>query len=71
MDVLHYRLDLMVNPYKEIISGEVLIRFKLLKDVDNLEIDLINKYSISGTVLNGMSMSFKHRDNKVFIDKII
>ena len=68
MDVLHYKLDLMVNPYKETISGEVLIRFKLMKDVDNLEIDLINKYSISGTVLNGMSMSFKHRDNKVLID---
>ena len=68
MDVLHYKLDLMVNPYKETISGEVLIRFKLMKDVDNLEIDLINKFSISGTVLNGMSMSFKHRDNKVLID---
>lgn len=68
IDVIHYKLDLRVDPYKKTISGEVLIKFKLLKKIEYFEFDLIDSYSISGTILNGMSMSFKHRNNKILID---
>ena len=68
IDVKHYKIDLRVDPYKQVISGEVIIRFKLLQRVDHVVMDLLDRYTISGTYINGMAMSHTRKKNKVFID---
>ena len=63
-DVVFYDVDIKVDPYKKIISGEVVISFILYHKVKDIELDLINKYSISGAHINGTSIAFKHKKNK-------
>lgn len=67
MDVKHYDLDLVVDPYKKSISGKSTIQFVLLENVSVLEIDLYKKLTVSGVFLDGMSLSFKHQNHKIFI----
>ena len=67
VDVEHYTINLRVDPYKQVIGGEVTIRFKLLQKVDRVELDLLDRYAVSGTVINGMALSHKHKNNKLFI----
>ena len=68
MDVTYYNLRLKVDPYRQTISGTVIITFKLFNKTEELEIDLMDGYTVSGTFVNGMSMAFDHQDNKIMID---
>ncbi|SVB26047.1 uncharacterized protein METZ01_LOCUS178901, partial [marine metagenome] len=68
MDVVHYDLRLKVDPSKNIIGGSVIISFVLLEKTDDLEIDLLKKFNVSGTIVNGMSVAFKHEKNKILIE---
>ena len=68
MDVLHYDISLEVDPYKKMISGVVIITFELFSNIDELEIDLLNRYNVSGTLVNGMSLAFTHDEHKIKID---
>ena len=68
MDVTHYNLKLKVDPYRQTISGMVIITFKLFNKTEELEIDLKDGYTVSGTSVNGMSLAFDHKDNKIMID---
>ena len=68
MDVKRYSLDLRIEPNKKAISGSVDIVFQIFQKTDFLEIDLVNAYSVSGTSVNGMSLAFEHKKNKIFID---
>ena len=67
MDIHHYDIDLKVDPYKKTISGSVKIKFTLLKSTPELEIDLYQQFTVSGVLINGMSLGFDHRDNTIFI----
>ncbi len=67
IDIHHYDIDLKVDPYKKTISGSVKIRFTLLKSTPELEIDLYQQFTVSGVLINGMSLGFDHRDNTIFI----
>jgi len=67
MDVKHYNIDLKVDPFKKTIAGSVIITFSIFRNIENIEIDLINKYTVSGTLINGMSLAFEHKNNKLFI----
>ena len=68
MDVTHYNLKLKVDPYRQTISGLVIITFKLFNKTEELEIDLMDGYTVSGTSVNGMNLAFDHKDNKIMID---
>ena len=68
MDVTHYNLKLKVDPYRQTISGTVIITFKLFNKTEELEIDLKDGYTVSGTSVNGMNLAFDHKDNKIMID---
>ena len=48
MDVTHYNLKLKVDPYRQTISGTVIITFNLFNKTEELEIDLMNGYTVSG-----------------------
>jgi len=68
MDVKHYLIDLRVDPYKETIGGEVVIKFELLRRTDFIEIDLLDKYTVSSTKIDGTSLAFTHEKNKLLIE---
>ncbi len=63
-----YDIDIKVDPNKKILSGEVVISFVLYQKVKEIELDLINKYTISGAHINATSLAFKHKKNKIFIE---
>ena len=67
MDVSHYTLDIKVDPYKETIGGSVKINFKLLQQVNPIELDLKDGFVVSGALIDGMSLSYKHQNNKIYI----
>ena len=71
MDVKHYGLDLMVDPYKKTISGTSTIKFVLLENVPFLEIDLFKKFTVSGVSVDGTSLDFKHQNHKIIIQNPI
>ena len=68
IDVKHYRIDIRVDPYKKTIIGKVDIVFELLENINYVAIDLLNRYSVSGTSINNMQLSFKKEDNQIKID---
>jgi len=68
MDVSHYTLDIKVDPYKETIGGSVKINFKLLQQVNPIELDLKDGFVVSGALIDGMSLSYKHQNNKIYIE---
>ncbi len=68
IDVTHYDLRLKVDPYKKTIAGTVQITFMLIAKTDEIEIDLLDQFHVSGTAINGMNLSFKHEGHKILID---
>ena len=68
MDVKHYTISLRVDPYKKTIVGQVTILFQLLQETDQIEIDLIDKYYVSGATINGTSLAYEHNNNAVLIN---
>ncbi len=67
MDVTFYDVNLKIDPYRKIISGEVTISFNLIKQPDNFEFDLIDSFNVSGVSINKMNLSFVHQNNKIII----
>ena len=65
IDVKHYEIDIRIDPYKKTIMGQVNIRFELLEETNNIVLDLLEKYTVSGVAINGMSLSYKKRNNKL------
>ena len=67
LDVLYYTIDIKVDPKKKIISGSTIITFVLYQKVKNIEIDLLKSYTISGATVNGTSLAFEQKKDKVYI----
>ena len=67
LDVVYYTIDIKVDPKKKIISGSTIITFVLYQKVKNIEIDLLKSYTISGATVNGTSLAFKQKKDKVYI----
>ncbi|MBT6413805.1 MAG: M1 family peptidase, partial [Candidatus Marinimicrobia bacterium] len=68
MDVTHYTIKLKVDPYKQTISGIVNISFILIGKPDKIEIDLLDDFHVSGTAIDGMNLSFTHKNHKILIE---
>lgn len=67
-DVTFYDIDIKIDPNKKILSGEVIISLILYQQVKKIELDLINKYSVSGVSINETSLAFSHKNNKIFVE---
>ena len=67
LDVTFYDLNIKVDPNKQIISGHVVISFNLISQPKKFEFDLINSFSVSEVSINEMTLSFVHKNNKIFI----
>ena len=68
IDIESYDLKLRVDPYKKTIIGKALITFVIIDRINKIEIDLLSSYHVSGVAINGMSLSFSHKDHKIFIE---
>jgi len=66
-DVLHYQLDVSVDPEKKTLKGTTTIRYKVLEDGDVLQIDLQNPLVIDKIIQDGKSLEVTHEGNAHFV----
>ncbi|MFT5051140.1 MAG: aminopeptidase N [Chlamydiales bacterium] len=67
-DVLHYDLDLSVDPAHQSIDGTVTVRARLLTPIDQFELDLDDRLHVREVRAGETQLSFTHRAGKLRID---
>ena len=67
-DLLHYDLDIRVNPEKKWISGKNTIRFKMLKDDTRIQLELFSNYTIVKIVMGSQTLKYERDHNTVYVD---
>jgi aminopeptidase N len=67
-DLLHYELDIRVNPEKKFISGKNTIRFKMLKDDTRIQLELFSNYAIEKIAMDAKTLKYERDNNTVYID---
>ena len=67
-DLLHYTLDIRVDPAKKFISGKNTIRFKMLKDDTRLQLELFPEFTIEKTVMGTQALKVERDHNTVYVD---
>lgn len=68
MDIRHYTLSLQVDIANQSIGGYTEAEIVLAAKADTILLDLINLYSIFSITVNGKKESFRHADNKIYIE---
>lgn len=66
-DVTYYHLTVDLQPERRSMVGNVLMRFKALKDFQDLQIDLYENMPIDSIVYNGRLLSYKREYDAVFV----
>ena len=66
-DVGHYKLDVALNIAEKSISGEVVMTYRILRDFQVLQVDLLENMSLDSVIWQGDLLSFERIDNAVFI----
>lgn len=66
-DVLHYRLDIAIDPAKKMIEGHVEIVFKALSDFTVMQIDLYENMHIHEILHENEELRFERRYDAVFV----
>ncbi|MFM8533921.1 MAG: M1 family metallopeptidase [Acidimicrobiia bacterium] len=67
-DLLHYTLDIRVDPAKKFISGKNTIRFKMLKDDTRIQLELFPEFTIEKTVMGTQALKVERDHNTVYVD---
>jgi aminopeptidase N len=67
-DLLHYDLDIRVDPSKKFISGRNTIRFKMLKDDTRIQLELFPNYTIEKIVMGTQALKHERDHNAVYVD---
>ncbi|MFH0944996.1 MAG: M1 family metallopeptidase [Planctomycetota bacterium] len=67
-DVLHYALDLTVDPKKKAISGTLAMRAKITQATARLGLDLDGDLEVSRVCLGDATLQFEQADGKVMFD---
>lgn len=67
-DLLHYDLDVRVDPEKKWISGTNTIRFKMLKDGQRIQLDLFANFTIDAVTLDRVPLKTTREVNTVYVD---
>src|SRR5207244_4463625 len=63
-DLLFYDLDIRVEPVKKFVSGKNLIRFKMLKDDDRIQLDLYDNLKVDKIFLHRSEVRGQRSDSK-------
>lgn len=66
-DVLHYRLDVSVDPENKALKGRTTIRYKVLEDHNVLQVDLQNPLTIDKVTQDGKSLEVTHEGDAHFV----
>jgi aminopeptidase N len=67
-DLLYYHLDIRVDPEKKLIGGKNTIRFKMLKDDNRIQLDLVSTLSVDKILFGATPLKFERELNTVFVD---
>lgn len=66
-DVLHYNLDIQLNPKKKYIKGQVGIRYAVVEDFSTLQLDLYQNMAIDRILWQGKELKYRRLYDAVFI----
>ena len=67
-DVLHYDLNIKINPDEKSIVGYNNIEFKVVASTQKIQLDLFENMQIDSIVFNSKKLNYKREFNAVFID---
>ncbi len=67
-DLLHYELDVRVDPAKRVVSGKNAIRFKMLKDDTRIQLELYANLAIDKILLGATPLKYERDLNTVYVD---
>jgi aminopeptidase N len=67
-DVLHYDLDIKINPEEKSIVGFNDVTFKVLSKTTKIQLDLFENMKIDSIVLNSKKLKYKREFDAVFIN---
>src|SRR5688500_15573314 len=67
-DLLHYDLDVRVDPDKKWISGRNTVRFKMLKDDTRIQLELYANLAIERILSDTRQLKYARDLNTVYID---
>lgn len=67
-DLLHYELDVRVDPEKKAISGKNAIRFKMLKDDTRIQLELYASLTVDKILLGPTALKYERDHNTVYVD---
>src|SRR5215203_5070783 len=67
-DLLHYDLDVRVDPEKKWISGRNTVQFKMLKDDTRIQLDLFANLNIDRILLDKTELKYQRDINTVYVD---
>ncbi|MCL2329254.1 MAG: M1 family metallopeptidase [Bacteroidetes bacterium] len=66
-DVLHYTIDIDINPNKKYIKGFVDIEFAAVRNFKEMQIDLFKNMRIDSIVFNSTNLSFSRKYDAVYV----
>lgn len=67
-DVLHYDLNIKVDPANKYIAGFNEIRFKVIQETATIQVDLFENMKIDSILWNGNKLTYRREFNAVFIN---
>jgi len=67
-DVLHYALNIKINPAEKSIVGYNEISFKILENTGTIQLDLFQNMNIDSIIYNKQKLNYKRDFNAVFIN---
>ena len=67
-DLLHYELDVRVDPDNKTVGGKNAIRFKMLKDDTRIQLELYANYTIDKILMGATSLKYERDHNTVYVD---
>ena len=67
-DLLHYELDVRVDPDKKSIAGKNTIRFKMLKDDTRIQLELYANLAVGKILHDTTPLKYERELNTVYID---
>ena len=67
-DLLHYVLDVRVDPEKKAISGSNAIRFKMLRDDTRIQLELYANLQVDGILMGQTPLKYERLHNTLYVD---
>jgi len=67
-DVLHYDLNIKINPDEKSITGYNRITFRVIENTSKIQLDLFDNMLVDSIVFNAKKLTYKREFNAVFID---